>query len=152
MFIGCFQLHSNGHRSFNTFSSLRLSTSYKKCITFEIVFVKDSVLSCLWLRQWRNRQGAQCPPPRDFWPGNFCWPTGEREVRKKGKMEQKIRKIKKGRWKIENGRRSYKTRRGPFFYFILFYFSLFKKTEICFGSTKMGVFYQGKKHFTRGKK
>ena len=44
--------------------------------------------------------------PRDFWPGNFYWPTGKREAEKIGKMEQKRRKIgKKERWKIENGKR-----------------------------------------------
>ena len=34
-------------------------------------------------------------------------------------------------------------RRGPFFLFFVS-FSLFKTTEICFGSTKMGIFYREK--------
>ena len=38
--------------------------------------------------------------PRNFWLGNFFWPTGKREAKKKGKMEQKRRKIEKG--KVEN--------------------------------------------------
>ena len=74
------------------------------------------------------------------------------------------RKVNKKRWKIENGRReSYKVTIGPcfvcvfsiiiiiifFFLFIyllffFFCFSLFKSTEICFGSTTMGIF-TGKK-------
>ena len=40
--------------------------------------------------------------------------------------------------------------RGPFFFFF-FCFSLLKTTEICFGSTKMGIFFR-EKHFTLGKK
>ena len=44
-------------------------------------------------------QGGRVPP-RDFWPGNFCWPTGKRQASKKGKMEQKGRKSEKG--KVEN--------------------------------------------------
>ena len=42
-------------------------------------------------------------------------------------------------------------RRVPFFFFFFFFgFTLFKTTEICFGSTKMGIFYR-EKHFTPGK-
>ena len=60
--------------------------------------------------------------------------------------EGKKGKSKTGRWKIENGRRkSYKIRRGLLF-------SLLKTTEICFGSTKMGIFYWEKKKFHTGKK
>ena len=38
--------------------------------------------------------------PQDFWPGNFCWPIGEKEARKKwekrgGKREEK--KAKEGK-------------------------------------------------------
>ena len=74
----------------------------------------------------------------------------KRKARKKGKKKQrkewKLKKGKKGRWKIENGRRKrYKMRRG-FFFFFFFFFLLFtfKTTEICFGSTKMGIFCQEK--------
>ena len=42
-------------------------------------------------------------------------------------------------------------RRGPFFSFFFFCFSLFKTAKICFGSTKMEIFYR-EKHFTQGKK
>ena len=66
--------------------------------------------------------------------------------KKRGKWSRKEGKSKKGRWKIENARRkSYKMRRGPFC------FSLFKTTEICFGSTKMWIFYR-EKAFHAGKK
>ena len=97
--------------------------------------------------QCRNRRGGgRGSAPRDFWPGNFCWPTGKKEAREKrgkwengeenGKMEKKRRKNVKGRWKIENGRKnSYKMRmrRGLFlfcfvclFVCLFFAFSLFK--------------------------
>ena len=42
-------------------------------------------------------------PPRDFWPGNFCWRIGKKEARKKGKMV-KIGKIEKKRRKIVKGK------------------------------------------------
>ena len=48
--------------------------------------------------QWRNRLGVGGGvPPWHFWPGNFCWPTGKREARKKGKWRRKEGKLKKGR-------------------------------------------------------
>ena len=63
----------------------------------------------------------------------------KRDKEKKGKWSRREGKSKTGKWKIENGRReSYKTRRGFFFFFGL---SLFKTTKICFGSTKMQIFY-----------
>ena len=57
------------------------------------------------------------------------------------------------------GGKSNKMRRGLFsffflsffFFFFFFCFSLFKTTKICFGSTKMGIFYQ-EKSFHAGKK
>ena len=86
---------------------------------------------------------------QDFWPGNFWWPTGKKEWRKKwkrGKMEKKRRKIVKGRWKIENGRReSMKMSRGFFFFFC---FSLLKMMKICFGATKMEICYWEKAFHT----
>ena len=57
-------------------------------------------------------------------------------------MGKKRRKIVKGRWKIENGgSKSYKIEEKTFFFFC---FSLFKTTKICFGSTKMEIFYREK--------
>ena len=39
--------------------------------------------------QWRNRRvGGGRVPPRDFWPGNFCWRIGKKEERKKGKRDE----------------------------------------------------------------
>ena len=78
---------------------------------------------------------------------------------KKGKgvkIEKKRRKIAKregGKWKIENevGKVIKRGEDFFFFFFFFFFFSLLKTTEICFGSTKMGIF-TGKKHFTRKKK
>ena len=95
--------------------------------------------------------------PRDFWLGNFCWLTGKREARKKGRMEQKRRKIKKGKvenWKWKEEKLLNEERTFFFFFFffkfIYLFFSLFKTSEICFGSTKMGIFYQ-EKAFHAGK-
>ena len=75
-------------------------------------FVKKLVMGIylsMRLYQWRNRwgQGGKVPP-RDFWPGNFCWPTRKGEKSSKEKREtgaEKKEKLKKGRWKIGNGRR-----------------------------------------------
>ena len=39
--------------------------------------------------------------------------------------------------------------RGPCFF--VFVFLLFTTTEICFGSTEVGIFLPGKKHFMLGK-
>ena len=81
-------------------------------------------------------------------------------------MEQKRRKIqKKGRWKIENGRwKSFKMRRGPFFFFVcvcvcfvfafFFFFFAFhfsKLLKFVVGLPKQ-EFSAWKKHFTPGKK
>ena len=62
-------------------------------------------------------------PPRDFRPGNFCWPTGKKEARKKEKgvkIEKKRRKIVKGKvenwkWKVEKLQNEERT----FFFFFL---------------------------------
>ena len=60
------------------------------------------------------------------------------------KLRRKEGKLWKGGWKIGIGsRKSYKKR-------FFFCFSLLKTTEICFGSTKIGIFYR-EKHFTSGK-
>ena len=86
--------------------------------------------------QWHNRrgggQGGQSAP-RDFWPGNFCWRIGKKEARKNGKL-------KKEGEKLQNEQRTF-----------FFCFSLLKMTKICFGSTKMGIFYQ-EKTFQAGEK
>ena len=42
-------------------------------------------------------------------------------------------------------------RKGSFFFFFFSCFSLFKMTEICFGSTKMEIFYQEIAFLRRGK-
>ena len=81
-------------------------------------------------------------PQQHFSSGNFCWPTGKREGRKKGKMEKKRRKIERG--KAEKRKVTKWRMRRDFFKIFFFCFSLFKTTEICFGFTKMGIFYRGK--------
>ena len=55
-------------------------------------------------------------------------------------MARKKWKRGKKRRKIENGRKSSKMRRGPFFFF----FFLFKTAKTCFGCTKMEIFYREK--------
>ena len=68
--------------------------------------------------------GQSAPHPRDFRPGNFCWPTGKKEARKKGrgvKTEKKRREIVKGKVeKLQNEERT-----PPFFFF--FFASHFSK-------------------------
>ena len=112
-----------------------------------------------YLTQWRNRRGgggrgAQCPP-RDFWPGNFCWLIWKKIGKEKRvKIEKKRRKIVKGRWKgekLEMEAGKVLKRGEALFFFFFFFFSLLKTTEICFGSTKMGIFYR-EKAFHAGKK
>ena len=109
----------------------------------------EKKLESVCLRQWRNRRGggrgAECP--QRFLTGKFLltyWEKRDKEKKGKGvEIEKKRRKIVKGKMKIGNGsRKSYKNRWGPFFFF---FFSLLKTTEICFGCTKMGIFYR-KKH------
>ena len=101
------------------------------------------------VNQWRNMRGGRVPP-RDFCPGNFCWRTGKKEARKKGKRgENWEEKVENWKWKQKNVRK-----RGEdlffFFFFFFFCFSLLKTTKICFGSTKMGIFYR-EKAFHAGK-
>ena len=97
-------------------------------------------------------RGAECPP-RDFWPGNFYWCIGKKEERKKGKRgknwEEKKENCKRegGKLEMEVGQ---VVKRGEDLFFF-FFFSLLKTTTICFGCTKMGIFYRGKKNSRREK-
>ena len=92
---------------------------------------------------------GRVPPDSSYREISVDLPGKGREG-KKGKRRRKEGKSTKGRSKIENGRgESYKMRRGHFFFF--FCFSLFKTTEICFESTKLGIFYR-EKAFQAGKK
>ena len=70
--------------------------------------------------------------------------------KKRENGEKKEGKLKKGRYKIENGRKTSSKNRRDFFFFF-FCLSFFKTTEICFGSTKMRIFYW-EKAFHAGKK
>ena len=102
-----------------------------------------------WRNRWRGNRGQSAPPPE----------TSDREIsadvpgkkKRQGKMEQKRRKIIKG--KVENWKLQKEERIFFFFFFFFFFFSflLFKTTEICFGSTKMGIFYREKSISYRGK-
>ena len=110
--------------------------------------------------QWRNRgvsgvQGGQSAP-RDFWPGNFCWPTGKKEAREKGvkienwlRIENKRRKIVRegGKLKMESGK---VTKCGKdFFFFFACHFS--KLLKFVLGLPKW-KFSTEKKFFMPGKK
>ena len=97
--------------------------------------------------------GAECPSDTSHREISADLPGKERQG-EKGNWGWKEGKLKKGRWKLENGRRkSYKMRTwGEDFFFFFFSFSLFKTTEICFRSTKMGIFYREKIHFPPWKK
>ena len=76
--------------------------------------------------------------PRDFWPGNFCWPTGKREARQKEKKNEngeKRRKIGKGEvenWKWKEGKLQNEQR--------TFFFAF----QNHFASTKMQILHREK--------
>ena len=101
--------------------------------------------------QWRNRrgggQGAEFP--RDFWPGNFCWPIGKEWQGKKGKWCRKG-KSKKERWKIENLKMEggKVTKWGE----DLFFFFTYQNHWNLFWVYQNGNFLTGKKAFHAGKK
>ena len=92
------------------------------------------------LKQWRNRRGGAGGkvPPRDFWPGNFCWRIWKKEARKKWKRGENWEE-KKENYKREGGKKKrkwkweklWKEKRGED---IFFFFSHLKTTEICFGN------------------
>ena len=99
------------------------------------------------------RAGGKSGPPR-LLTGKFLLMYREKRgkenienvaERKENNVKRKGGKLKE-KLKMEGGK-SEKNRRGPFlfiFFFFFFCFSLFKTTEICFRSTKMGIFYPGK--------
>ena len=72
--------------------------------------------------------------------------TGKREAREKkenGEKEGKLRRVENWKWKEEKLQNEERT--------FFFYFSLFKTTEICFGSTKIEIFFR-ETAFYAGKK
>ena len=74
-------------------------------------------------------------------------------MEKGGKMEEKRRKIVKGKvenWKWKEGK-VLKWGEDLFFFFFFFFFWLFKTTKICFGATKMEIFYREKAFHARKK-
>ena len=119
--------------------------------------------------QWRNRRG-QSAPPRDFWPGNFCWRIGKRgkEKREKGwklrrkegklrRKEEKLRK-KKENCKREGGKLEMEVGKvikkgwGPFFFFFFFFFHFtFENDGNLFWVYQNGIFYREKAFHTRKK-
>ena len=86
-------------------------------------------------------RGAECPP-RDFWPGNFCWRTGKKQARKKGKRgenwEEKVENLKLKQQNV--------IKRGEdlFFFFFFFCFSLLKNDKNLFWVYQNGNFLPGK--------
>ena len=87
----------------------------------------------LWEKQWRNRQGSECPPPE-----TSDWEISADLQGKKRQGKKENRKREGGKLKMERGK---VTKWGEN---IFFSFSLFTTTEICFGSTKIGNFLPGK--------
>ena len=78
--------------------------------------------------------------------------SGKERQGKLGKWSRKKLKSKKGRWKIENGRKEKLQKIGEdlfFFFFFSFHFS--KRLKLVLGVPKR-EFSTGKKHFTPGKK
>ena len=89
-------------------------------------------------------RGGIVPPQTSDWE-IFAGLPGKKEARKKWKrveMEKKRRKIVKRK---KEGGKSWEMRRRGFFFFFFFYcFSLFKTPKICFGATKIEIFYREK--------
>ena len=67
-------------------------------------------------------------PPRDFWQGNLCWPTGKKGQGKKVKgvkIQEKRRKIVKG--KVENWKWTIEKLQNEERTFLFFFFFFFQK-------------------------
>ena len=100
--------------------------------------------------------GGKSAPQTSDWEISADLPGKKRQGRKgKGvKIEKKRRKIVKGkvknwRWKVEKLENEERT--PPLFYFYFFFFAFhFSKPRICFGTTKMEIFYR-EKAFHAGK-
>ena len=95
------------------------------------------------LLQWRNcrGQGAECP--LTFLTKKFLLTYREKrgkEEKESGKEKKENRKREFGKLEGERLQNEERT-----------FFLLFKTTEICFGSIKMGIFYR-EKAFHAGKK
>ena len=102
-------------------------------------------------------QGAEYPPDTlTLLTGTFLITYREKrgkEKRENGEEKKQNRKREGGKLKMEEGKvtKSYKLRRGLFFFSFFLLLFIFKTTEICFGSAKTGIFYWGKV-FHAGKK
>ena len=105
--------------------------------------------------------GAECPQRLLTRKFLLTYRENRSKGKKKGKevkIEKKRRKIVKGKvknlkWKVEKLQNEERTFLGedpffPFFFFFFFCFPLFKTTKICFGSTKMEIFYWEKAFHT----
>ena len=91
-------------------------------------------------------QGGRVPPQR-LLTGKFLLTYREKRGKEKRERgENWVEKVENWKWKQENVRK-----RGEDLFFFFFCFSLLKTTKICFGSTKMGIFYR-EKAFHAGKK
>ena len=103
-------------------------------------------LHSLTLRQWHNRWGGARGCRGQSSPWNFCWPTGKRGARKKGKMERKRRKIWKGRGgKLKMSSRSFFKLFFCFVLFVCFFFAFhFLKHWNLFGVNQNRKFLPGK--------
>ena len=96
------------------------------------------------------------PPSCHFSPGNFCWSTGKRGARRKGKMERKEGKfereqVENWKWKGNN----YENEQMTFFFFFFFFFfcfSLFETNENLFLGLPKWTFLLGKSRFHTSKK
>ena len=92
-------------------------------------------------------------PPRDFWLGNFCWPNGKKEARKKGKRSENW-ETKKENWNCKRDGGKLKLQGGKvtkwgeaLFFFVLFFaFHFSKPLKFVLGVSKW-KFSTGKKAF-----
>ena len=93
-------------------------------------------------------------PPWHFSLGNFCWPTGKREARRKRENAEEKKenwKRKGGKLKMEGRRVTIQNEERTFFFFLLLTFQKPLKFVLGLPNTKMGIFYR-EKAFYAGKK
>ena len=95
--------------------------------------MKDSVTSHKWCNRWGEGQGAECLTGRLLTGKIFAdLPGKKRQGKKRKGMKIEKKRSKSGKLKMEGGKVTT---------WEDFFFSLFKTTKICFGSTKMEIFY-----------
>ena len=113
--------------------------------------------------QWRNRRRGWAGgrvPPRDSWPGNFCWRwrIGKKRGKEKGKRGENWEKKKENceregkKLETEVGKAIKKRWGAFFFFFFFFFFFTFENDRNLFWVYQNGYFLPGKSISRREKK